>query len=88
MMRTLWESRVTADQAGQTVALEYYLLTEECDGMDLYGVEIRMRRGMACESKSRPRLTPQPGSATDLIQKLAALTVTHTTLDEVLRDLL
>lgn len=88
MMQTLWDSREIVDEMGQVLRLEYYLLTEVCEGMDQYGVEIRMYRGDRQETANRLQVAPQASRATDLLSILARNTVTPTTLGEILEDLL
>lgn len=88
MTRTLLQTAVTTDQAGQPMKLDYYMLCEMRAGLEQYGAEIVLERGREQERCSVGQITPQPRRMANIIRALAAGTVTPATLREILEDIL
>ena len=86
--RILLRTKLTRDQVGRSVKLEYYLLEEEQLTWEQYGIEVVMHRGRAEEHCAVSGITPLGKCALELAERLANGLVTPSTLREVLEDIL
>ena len=86
--RILLRTKLTRDQVGRSVKLEYYLLEEEQFTWEQYGIEVVMRRGRTEEHCAVGGITPLGKYALELAERLASGLVTPSTLREILEDLL
>lgn len=81
-------TRSTRTWTGKELVLEYYLLSESVMGgcADSYGVEIVARSGGQVEYAGVPGITMTGTRILRLIDRLAAGTVTPTSLYDVVQD--
>jgi hypothetical protein len=86
--RVLLRTKLTSDQVGRSVKLEYYLLEEEQGEWEQYGIEVVMYRGRSEERRAVRHITPMMQRAVELAERLAEGKVTPATLPEILEDIL
>ena len=86
--RSLIHTRNTRTWTGEQLHLEYYLLSEPIMGgcADSYDVEVLARSGNEVEYAGVPGITLTGTRILQLIDRLAAGTVTPTALYDVVQD--